>query len=94
MTVAQRNADLLCEIKHIHGVPYHTVRPTAVMRIESWTDLLFYAESEFGKVTSFERSIVGTVGRPPVLGQRVYVDNTRFWFKHKADCDRFIEYWS
>ena len=89
-----RNHNLLCEIKHIAGVPYHTVRPTAVIRIESWPDMLFYAEMEFIKVTPFEPAIVGTVGRPPVLGERVYVDNTRFWFKYKADCDQFVEYWS
>ena len=94
MTVAQRNANLLCEIKSISGVPYYTVRPTAVMRIESWSDMLSWAESEFGKVDKFVPSIVGTVGRPPVLGERVYVDNTRFWFKHKTDRDRFLEYWS
>lgn len=92
--MAQRNANLLYAVSHIDGVPYHTVRPTAVMRIESWSDMLSWAESEFGKAMQFERSIVGTVGRPPVLGQSVYIDLTRFWFKHKTDCDRFLEYWS
>ena len=94
MTVAQRNANLLCEVKSISGVPYHTVRPTAVMRIESWSDMLSWAESEFGKVDKFVPSIVGTVGRPPVLGERVYVDLTRFYFKHSHDRDKFIEHWS
>lgn len=94
MTVAQRNANLLCEVKSISGVPYYTVRPTAVMRIESWSDMLSWAGAEFGKVVQFERSIVGTVGRPPVLGQSVYTDLTRFWFKHSHDRDKFIEHWS
>ncbi len=94
MTVAQRNANLLYAVTHIDGDTYHTVRPTAVMRIESWPDMLTWAKSEFGNVTVFKRSIVGTVGRPPVLGQSVYADLTRFWFRHKSDCDKFIEHWS
>lgn len=94
MTVAQRNANLLCEVYHIHGEPYHTVRPTAVIRIEQWDHMLSWAQQQFGTACNFEPGCVGQRVQVPSVGERYYVDNTRFWFRHSRDRDCFVAHWT
>ena len=94
MTVAQRNANLLCEVYHIHGEPYHTVRPTAVIRIEQWDHMLSWAQQQFGTACNFEPGCVGQRVQVSSVGERYYVDNTRFWFRHSRDRDCFVAHWT
>lgn len=89
-----RNHNLLEAILHIHGEPYYTVRPTAVIRIEQWDNMLEWAKQEFGTASEFRKGCVGqrvSVNKP---GERYYIDNTRFWFRHKKECEKFLQYWS
>ena len=89
-----KNHNLHCEVRHINGRPYHIVRPTAVIRIEQWPNMVAWAQEQFGELEQFVPGCVGYEVKVARFDQRVYVDLTRFWFRHETDRNKFLDYWS
>jgi hypothetical protein len=71
---------------HVYGMPYHQIDP--IISSFEWNEMIAWCVSIFGPS--------GTPGMPGVWtpGDRWYVNNAKFLFRDKVDCEWFMLRWS
>jgi len=69
----------------VYDMPYHQVTP--IISGEEWNKMIAWCVSTYGPS--------GTPGAPGVWtpGDRWYVNNAKFWFREKPDCEWFLLRW-
>jgi hypothetical protein len=78
----------------VYGARYHTAEPaidgyglTTGFVSGDWNDMLAWCVDTFGASASVWEAT-------PVVNERWYANNSKFWFRHEADLTLFLLRWS